>query len=306
MTYQKRPKGGHDGTVNYQMGQSLCPRCGSGAEVRTARELFDMMNGAREQAFQRANQFRQPGQSPGQWPGQGQGPGPGQWSGQGPGPRADQWPGQEAGQGQGPGQSAGQGTGQEAGQGTGQEAGQGTGQGPGQGPGQWPGQEAGQWPGQGPAQEASQWPAQGQGQNSADDDDYDHYNVEGDGNQNRNWGGRRDYGFDSGFANPLDDIGDTVLGAALGFAGRALGRRMKKAFEEKVVPAMQARAAQGQQQWEQSKAEQDAIVARYPELRGCTKDQVVFLDGGSRTVPIREIQMPVTLAQADSIVAQLR
>ena len=79
----------------------------------------------------------------------------------------------------------------------------------------------------------------------------------------------------------VDDVGGAVLGAALGFAGRAIGRRMKKAFEEKVVPAMEAKAAQAQQQWEQSKAEQDAIVARYPELRGCTKDQVVFLDGGA-------------------------
>jgi hypothetical protein len=226
MTYQKRPKGGHDGTVEYQIGQSICPRCGSGAEVRTVRELFDTMNSAREQAFQRANQFRQPGQG---------------WQGQGPG----------------------------------------------------------------------QWQGQGQGWNGGDGDDYDHYNVEGSDpmlgrDQNSNWGGRRDYGYDSGINNPLDDIGDAVLGGVLGFAGRAIGRRMKKAFEEKVMPAMEARAAQGQQQWEQSKAEQDAIVARYPELRSCMKDQVVFLDGGSRTVPLSEIRMPVTLAQADSIVAQLR
>ncbi len=116
---------------------------------------------------------------------------------------------------------------------------------------------------------------------------------------------RRDFDFDSG-DNVIDDIGGAVLGAALGFAGRAIGRRMKKAFEEKVIPAMEAKAAQAQQQFEQSRAEQDAIVARYPELRGCTKDQVVFVDGGMRTVPISEIKMPVTMAQADSIVAQLR
>ena len=195
----------------------MCPQCGSSAEVRTARELFDMMNGAREQAFQRINQFRQPGSAPGQW----------------------------------------------------------------------------------------------QGAGSADDDDYDHYNVEGSDRQlrkNRGWNQgqrRRDFDFDSG-DNVVDDIGGAVLGAALGFAGRAIGRRMKKAFEEKVIPAMEAKAAQAQQQFEQSKAEQDAIVARYPELRGCTKDQVVFVDGGTRTVPISEIKMPVTLAQADSIVARLR
>jgi hypothetical protein len=192
--------------------------------VRTARELFDMMNGAREQAFQRVNQFRRPG------------------SGAAPAPA----------------------------------------------PGQW------------------------QGAGSADDDDYDHYNVEGSdrqlrGNRGGNQGQRqRDFDFDSGGDNVIEDVGGAVLGAALGFAGRAIGRRMKKAFEEKVVPAMEAKAAQAQQQWEQSKAEQDAIVARYPELRGCTKDQVVFLDGGVRTVPVSEIKMPVTVAQADSIVARLR
>jgi hypothetical protein len=192
-----------------------------------------MMNGAREQAFQRINQFRQPGSAPGQW-------------------------------------------------------------------------QAGSAPGQ---PQAGSAPGQWQGLGSADDDDYDHYNVEGSdpglrGNRGSSQGQRR-RDFDSG-DNVIEDLGGAVLGAALGFAGRAIGRRMKKAFEEKVVPAMEAKAAQAQQQFEQSKAEQEAIVARYPELRGCTKDQVVFVDGGTRTVPISEIKMPVTLAQADSIVARLR
>jgi hypothetical protein len=190
----------------------VCPRCGSGDQVRTVRELFDMMNGAREQAFQRASQFRRPGQGP-------------------------------------------------------------------QSPG-----------------------------GNANDDDYDHYNVEGSdpafrGQRNRNY--RRDNDFDLG-DNIAEDIGGAVFGAALGFAGRALGRRMKKAFEEKVVPAMEAKTAQAQQQFEQSKAEQDAIVARYPELRACMKDQVVFLDGGQQTVPVSDIKQPVTLAQADDVVARLR
>ena len=150
---------------------------------------------------------------------------------------------------------------------------------------------------------------QGQPQGSGDDGDYDHYNVEGSDRQLRrggNWNsGRRGNDFDLG-DNIAEDIGGAVFGVALGFAGRAIGKRMKKAFEDKVVPAMQARAAQSQQQWEQSKAEQDAIVTRYPELRGCMKDQVIFLDGGQRTVPVSELKQPVTLAQADAIVARLR
>jgi hypothetical protein len=185
--------------------------------VRTVRELFDMMNGAREQAFQRLNQFGQPG----------------------------------------------------------------------------PGQPA----------------APGQGWNNANDDDYDHYNVEGSDpslRRNQSYSSRsRDFDFADG-DNPIEDIGGAVFGVALGFAGRAIGRRMKKAFDEKVVPAMQARAAQAQQQFEQSKAEEAAIIERYPELRGCLKDQVIFLDGGYRTMPVSELKMPVTLAQADAVVARLR
>ena len=183
------------------------------------RELFDMMNGAREQAFQRMGQFGQPGSGP--------------WQGQQPG--------------------------------------------------------------------------------TPDDGDYDHYNVEGSDramrgnwnqNQNRNRGGR-DFDLNLG-DNLAEDIGGAVLGAAFGLAGRAFGRKMKKAFEEKVVPTIQAKAAQAQGQFEQQKAEADAIAQRYPELRVCTKDQVVFLDGGTKTVPVSEIKMPVTVAQADNVVARLR
>src|SRR3984957_17800245 len=193
--------------------------CGSGDQVQTARELFDRMNGARDQAFQRLNQFQQTGQ------GQAQGQGPGQ-----------------------------------------------------------------------------NW-------NNGNDDDYDHYNVEGSDPKLR--GNRRPRGdgpdLDLDFGDSLpDDIGAVIATVALGFAGRAIGKRLKRAFQERVVPAMEAKAAQAQQQWEQTKAEQDAIVERYPELRGCMKDQVVFVDGGYRTVLVSELTMPVTLAQADAVVARLR
>jgi hypothetical protein len=197
--------------VDYQTGAATCPKCGSGDQVQTAGELFDMVNGARGQVLQRWNRFQRPDQM------------------------------------------------------------------------------------------------QGQNGNNSSDDDYDHYNVEGsDPNLRRNRPGGDfdpDFDFDGGVA---DDIGGAVLSVALGFAGRAIAKRMKRAFDERVVPAMEAKAAQVQQQWEQSKAEQDAVVARYPELRGCMKDQVIFLDGGYRTVAISELKMPVTLAQADDVVARLR
>jgi hypothetical protein len=211
----------------YQQGQSVCPRCGSGEQVRTARELFDMMNGGYAQNLQRLNQIRHPGF----------GPGPG-----------------------------------------------------------------------------------------ADDDDYDHYTVEGS-DARRGIGGPGGYGGGGGFggrsgfggrrsgydhdSGPSGDFGSDVAGAAisgaLGFANRAFGRRLQRTFEEKVKPAMEAKAAQVQQQWEQSKADQEVIVQRYPELRCCARDSVLFLDGGVRTAPISDLKMPfVTVDQADALVARLR
>jgi hypothetical protein len=147
------------------------------------------------------------------------------------------------------------------------------------------------------------------------DGGYDHNDVEGsDPRLGRSWNrpGNGDRGF--GLSDVLDgdnladDIGGAVLGAALGFAGRKFGKRMMKALEERVVPAVQARAEQAMQQrgQQQQHPEQDAILARYPELRGCLHDRVVFLDGGTRTVSVSELTLPLTLDQADAVVARLR
>lgn len=160
-----------------------------------------------------------------------------------------------------------------------------------------------------PFQQSGPMRGQSQGPGGTDDGDYDHDNVEG---SDPNLRGRiprrggRGFDFDFDGDSVAVDLGAAVLVTALGFAGRALAKRMKRAYDEKVAPAMETKAAQWQQQWEQSKADQDQIVARYPELRGCMKDQVVFLDGGYKTVPVKELKMPVTLAQADDVVARLR
>ena len=316
--------------------------------MRTARELFDMMNGAQGQAFQRLSeqfglgnaagpgQYADPGQTPDQgqpasegWsaaggqsasaggaPGQGRGqaPGYGQFAGGNHFPAQDHF-GQSASQGGAPGeaQSASQGWqdahGKSGAEGQGPGAGQPAGQGGYHGQGGYQGQPQPPAPGQFPGPPPGQGPSQQSGQGfpwrrrRGSDDDYDHYNVEGSDPRLRNRA--RDKDFFSG-DNLADDIGGAVMGAALGFAGRAIGKRMMKTFEDKVVPAVQARAAQAQQQFAQQKGEQDAIVARYPELRGCTKDQVIFLDGGMRTVPVSDLRMPVTLTQADQVVARLR
>ena len=145
---------------------------------------------------------------------------------------------------------------------------------------------------------------------NADDDNANHYHVEGSRPRSRKGRGKK-WERAEFAADLLSDPGGAVVGAAFGFAGRAIGRGVKKVVNEQVVPAMQAQAAKAQaakaeQQFAQAQVDQDAIVGRYPELRACLKDQVVFLDGGSRTVPISEIPVPVTLTQADAVVARLR
>jgi hypothetical protein len=50
---------------------------------------------------------------------------------------------------------------------------------------------------------------------------------------------------------------------------------------------------------------QIAIAERHPDLRACLTDQVIFLDGGSRTLPMPKLNT-ITVEQADAMVAQLR
>ena len=250
--------------VNYGMGQSVCPQCGSGADVRTVAELFDMLNGAQGGAAQQAYPRQQTGPDyQGTYP---------------------DYPAQGY-------QSPGSGH-------QGQDSGY---QGPDSG-GTNPDHpyESYQGPGIPTAGSQAQGPAPGyQGP------DYPGYQGPDYPNNRRNRPT-----IDSGFIDdPAQEIANAVLGAAFKFAGRGIGKRIQRAYEEKIGPALEARAAQAaqaRQQWQGSRDEQAAIVERYPNLRGCLRDRVVFLDGGSRSVPITEIRMPVTLAQADALVDRLR
>jgi hypothetical protein len=98
------------------------------------------------------------------------------------------------------------------------------------------------------------------------------------------------------------------MDAATKFVGRAIGRRLKRAFDERVAPAMAAHQEQMAGRQEGMLREQIAIAERYPDLCACMNDQVVFLAGGSRTVPLPPAGLAggFTLAQADAVVAQLR
>jgi hypothetical protein len=309
--------------------------------VRTAREFFDLMNPAQAQGFQRFSQmFGGTGQAPGQPPVQGQGQGQGQAPGQGQYSGQPQPPGQPqsssqggfSGQGQAPGQGQGPDQGQAVGHGgflqgsffgQQQEAGQGqapaqdpssaAGQAQGQAqpaaPGQFPGQGQPAAPGQNPnqGQSPAQGPFPGQGQapnqgRNRNDDDYDHYSADNSGLRGFRNRSRRGFDIFHPVDSIVDEVGDAVGGAVADAALGFIGRRVKKAFEEKLMPAMQGM----QQQAGQQQTEQDAIAARYPELRACTRDQVIFLVGGYQTIPVSELRQPVTLAQADALVARLR
>ncbi len=95
------------------------------------------------------------------------------------------------------------------------------------------------------------------------------------------------------------------MGAAAKFVGKAIGRRVKRAYEERVVPAMAARQEATAGRREAMLREQIAIAERHPDLRACLTDQVIFLAGGSRVLPMSSVT-GMTLEQADALVAQLR
>ena len=96
-----------------------------------------------------------------------------------------------------------------------------------------------------------------------------------------------------------EGIADAVLGAATKAIGRAIGSRMRRACTERVVPAMAARQ-------EAMVRQRMAIAERHPDLRACLTDQVVFLAGGTRVLPLASALAVRTVEQSDALAAQLR
>jgi hypothetical protein len=96
-----------------------------------------------------------------------------------------------------------------------------------------------------------------------------------------------------------DPIADAVLGAATKAIGRVIGRRMRQAYNERVVPAMAGRQ-------DAVLRERMAIAQRHPDLRACLNDQVIFLAGGTRVLPLASAMQVRTVEQSDALVAQLR
>ena len=114
----------------------------------------------------------------------------------------------------------------------------------------------------------------------------------------RNSGFPRNLGGDIG-SSIEDDIAGAAVAAATKFIGRAIGRRMQRTLNERVQPALAARQ-------EAMLRERTAIAEKYPDLRACLTDEVVFLAGGSRVLPMAGLTAAITLAQADAVVARLQ
>jgi hypothetical protein len=112
------------------------------------------------------------------------------------------------------------------------------------------------------------------------------------------WSGRSG-GFGDGSVDGLEQaVADVALGAAARFIGRGVSRRLQRAVSERVLPAVAASK-------ETVLREQVAIAERYPGIRACLTDSVIFLAGGSRVLPMPDISR-ITLPQADALVAQLK
>jgi len=101
---------------------------------------------------------------------------------------------------------------------------------------------------------------------------------------------------------PSQQVANLVLDTAGRFIGKAIGKRLNRAYEERISPALDEQASRAA---EQSRQEQAAIIERHPDLRGCMRDEVLFVAGGTRVVPFTDV-MPITLAHADALVDRLR
>ena len=112
-------------------------------------------------------------------------------------------------------------------------------------------------------------------------------------------GGNRDFYAGPGTDNQSigDDLAGIALDAAARFIGRAIGRRVQRTYD-RAVPVLAA-------QQETMLRNQIEIAQRHPDLRACLTDQVIFLAGGTRVLPMGNI-MQITPDQADAMVATLR
>jgi hypothetical protein len=103
-------------------------------------------------------------------------------------------------------------------------------------------------------------------------------------------------------SDALDSLGEDIAGAAMGAAARFIGRKIGRRVQDRLDQAMSTIAAKQQDTLRQ----QITIAERHPDLRACLTDKVVFLAGGTHTLPMPDLGPTLTVEQADALVTQLR
>ncbi|MGE5134920.1 MAG: hypothetical protein ACM32E_18685 [Gemmatimonadota bacterium] len=105
--------------------------------------------------------------------------------------------------------------------------------------------------------------------------------------------------------DPLDQLGEDVagmaMGAVAGFLGRAISRRVQNATGQGLSDLVAKNVARKQEQLRTAMV----IAERHPDLCACWNDQVIFVAGGRRTLPVPDLNT-ITAEQADALAAQLR
>jgi hypothetical protein len=95
---------------------------------------------------------------------------------------------------------------------------------------------------------------------------------------------------------------DFIVAASAHVLRQTVGRRMKRYYQERLLPeADKNRTARHRQQLE--------LAERYPDLRICISDQVIFVAGGSRAIPLNRLRRrrPADLdAAIGALIAELR
>jgi hypothetical protein len=103
-------------------------------------------------------------------------------------------------------------------------------------------------------------------------------------------------------ADSIDQaITNVAMGAAARFIGRAVAKKVQQTVTDRVMPAM----TQAMTLRQNLLREQIAIAQQHPDVRACMSDNVIFLAGGTRVLPMPNLGT-LTAQQADALVAQLR
>jgi len=80
---------------------------------------------------------------------------------------------------------------------------------------------------------------------------------------------------------------------------RTVGRAVKKRYAERALPQMQQRR-------DELRRRQLELFGRHPDLRCCVDDEILFLPGHPRTLPLNQAAQFATAEQFDAAVASLR